>query len=354
MKLYTHTTIIQPLTSIRVARTLPQNGEITVRPGQEVNPMQVVARTPLSTDFMILPFSEPLGISDEEKLLEALLINPGEPVSMGELLAEKKGRFRSKQITSPVDGALISLWNGNLILAHTSEWLQTRAMVQGRVVNTNERGVELEVIGAHIQGSWATNEDTIGTLRMASTNPGQTITAENIAAAATDIIFVGGRLDDVSLLQTLANSDIRGIILGSMPAELCQAAESLELSILLTDGIGAQPMAAPIFELLQQLEETSATLFTHQHPTQFKRPEIVAPKEGVPSSVEAPLFYKSLAVGQTVRILKAPYQSQIGTVTYLHDRRHETPDGISSLGASVRLATGKIVFVPVANLDALI
>ena len=72
MKLLTQATIAHPQMKIRRERLLPKGGEVVIRVGQNVTPHQAIARTPLETDFHIIPVSEKLGISpDEARYMDA-------------------------------------------------------------------------------------------------------------------------------------------------------------------------------------------------------------------------------------------------------------------------------------------
>ena len=67
MKEFYRSIVIQAHTKIRRARVLPKGGEIVVRVGQEVSPIQVVARTTMASDFAILSAVDKLGIAPEEQ-----------------------------------------------------------------------------------------------------------------------------------------------------------------------------------------------------------------------------------------------------------------------------------------------
>lgn len=353
IKRYACTTVIQPMARIRRRRMLPKAGEVNVRNGQEVTAVQVLARAPLTTHFYIVPLSEKLGV-DPEAASEYMLVSTGEQVSQGTILAERSRLIGRKQIESPLDGEFVSLYKGRAILRQTSDWLELRSLVAGRVVNAiGNRGVLLEVIGARLQGVWSSGEATMGELRNVANGPDALLQPEQISSELANCVVVAGRLQNPDLLPALVESGVRGVIAGSMSAELCAAAVSARFPILLTEGIGQQRMAGPIFDLLQEVDGEDASLFGDVAEGDAERPEVIIPRPGVPTA-EAPVFHKPLAAGQQVRILRAPYENQTGVIETVYERMRLLPNHVAAHGARVRLGDGQQVFVAAANLDVLI
>ena len=353
MKQYAHTTVLQPLMRIRRKRLLPKEGEVIVRVGQEVPPLHVLARTPVATKFVVVSLSEMLGIKPDD-LPNHLQVNPGETVSSETLLAAKKQFLGNKEILSPIDGVVAAVDNGRLILKQTTDWFELRAMVHGRVVNYEaNRGISLEIVGALIQGAWACGDITMGTLHLTTDSQNGTLRAENVPDNLTNLVLVAGHINDSELLSNLADQNIRGLIAGSMPSHICELANALGLSIILTDGIGKQVMAEPIYQLIHELVDEDISLFTEYNSAGGERPEIIVPRPGVPK-IESLPYNKPLAVGDMVRVVKEPYQSQIGTISKIFSRKHDAYDGIKAHGAFIRFLDGREAFVPAANLDLLI
>ena len=353
MNQYSQTTILQPLMRIRRKRLLPIEGEIIVGVGQEVPPLHVLARAPIATKIVMVPLSNMLGIKPED-LSEQLQVNLGETVSQDTVLAVKQRLIGSKEILSPIDGQVAAIENGRLVLKQTTDWFELRSMVHGRVINSEGNlGVSLEIVGALIQGMWASGEITMGQLHMAAEQPNGLLRAENIPDNVTNLVLTAGMIDDAELLVNLADQNIRGLIAGSMPAQVCETAVSLGLSVILTDGIGKQFMAEPIYQLLHELVDEDVSLFTQYERSIGERPEIIVPRPGVPKIDTSP-YNKPLAVGDLVRIVQRPYESQIGTITkLLNDKKHALGQ-LKANGAMVRKTDGREIFVPTANIDLFI
>ena len=316
--------------------------------------MQVVARTALETDFYLLPASDQLNVAPAD-LSEYLLVDEGTIVEQGMTLAEKKQLLGRKTVTSPVDGVVADVSNGRIILKQTLDWLELRAMLKGRVISSIalDRGVVIETTGSLIQAMWGSGQEAYGTIKMASESAHAPLDVNELNGETAGRILVSGKIDEVDILARAEESNVRGLIAGSMPASICQMAASFSFPVILTDGIGDQSMAQPIFQLLQASEGQEASLFGQLQDFSGNRPEIIIPTEAGPG-VEAPPLNKPVAIGQTVRILRAPYSSQVGQVVRIYRHAQMTPIQIRAYGVDVRLPDGQVVFVPHANFDIIV
>lgn len=354
IKRYVHTTIISPAVKIRRERLLPKAGEVVVRINQEVSAMQVVARAPQETPFRVIAASDILKIPSEE-LSKYLLVERGSAVEEGTPLFRKRGRLRRRRtVNSPIDGSVYDISNGHIVLQQTPDWLELRAMVQAHVTNhIANQGVILETYGGLIQAVWGSGKDSHGKIKVATSTNRDIFTADLLTPDTTGRILVAGRIDQADTLKKAEENGIRGVITGSLPADLCETALSLAFPVLVTDGIGDQMMASPIFRLLQQYEEQEASLFGRHSDRLGNRPEVIIPladKRGVASSPT----YGPLSVGQTVRILREPYSNQVGEVDKIYQYAQTTMLKTRVHGADVKLLDGRVVFVPFENLDAII
>jgi hypothetical protein len=346
----TQTTIVQRMVQIRRRRLLPIAGEVIAIEGQEVSPIQVVARTPRDTDYQIIPASEQLRL-DPATLTDYLQVEPGAAIETGTLLLQKRGFPRSKKLTSPVSGLFLGTRNGRLILRQSPEWIELRAMIRGRVVRiVADRGVELEANGSLVEAVWGSGKEAYGNLKLATRTADAPLTSDMLTSETTNQILVVGHLNDGELFAQAEKNDLRGIVAGSIRADLLEAAEAVSFPVLITDGVGKQRMAAPIFQLFLQAEKKEATLFGQSSRNQ--RPEIIIPLGG--TAAASNISTEPLAVGQAVRILRAPYRNEVGEVVRLYERARTTAVLSPTYGADVQFPDGNITFVPLANLDALI
>lgn len=346
-------TIVQKQVKIRQTRILPHPGEIIAKMGQEVKPFQAIARTLLKTNFHILPVADELGIA-APMLQDYLQVVAGQSVAEGDLIAERKRVLGRRQVVSPVEGVIVEISNGRVVLQRRTDWYELRAMMSGKVVHfIPDQGVVLETNGALIQGIWANNKEGFGTIRNAGASPNLHLTPSHIDEDDSENILVAGRIAQIETLKHAEFIGVRGIIAGSMPAELCQASDAFSFPIILTEGIGQQIMSPPIFELLQEMERKSASIFGRYHAEEGQRPEIVITLPAVPG-IEAAKIIRSVKVGQKVRILRAPYASQVGEVVKLYHLAQKTAVHIQTHGVDVQLADGQVVFIPSHNFDTII
>jgi hypothetical protein len=351
MQRYIRSTVVEPLIRLRRERILATGGDVVVRNGQEVSPMQVVARRPQEMNFHILPVSSHLRISPT-KLEEHLLVQEGATVEQGTPLVAKRGWF-GKPFLSPMDGTVYRIRDGRIILQRTVGWTELRAILPGRVVRQiPNQGVVIEAIGSLIQAIWSSGKNGFGRLKMVAQSVDQPFSAHQLSDETEERVLVVGVVNQLDALRRAAQIRTQGLIAASMSAELIQMSRSLAFPILLTDGIGSQPMAQPIFRMLQESDSREVTLFGGDHTNDYRRPEIIVLQSAIPS-VDSDIAPGPISVGQSVRILRAPYSSQVAEVVRLYARAQTTLVGTKAHGADVKLTDGRIVFVPYANLDAI-
>jgi hypothetical protein len=354
VQFYSDTTVVQSLTRIRRDRLLPYPGEVAVRVGQEVTPVQVVARATEETGFYILRADTLLEVPAPE-VAKYLLVEEGAALQRGMPILRKKGFLgRARQIKSPVDGVLYRVSNGCLILQQAPNLLELRAGMQATVVShIGSRGVTLETNGTLIQGLWDSGKDGHGKIKVVASSPIAPLQANHLGSDARGAIVVAGHASDADILVAAEENGVRGLIVGSMPAELCLIAGTFTFPVVITDGIGNQPMAEPILALLQQSEERSASLFSCAGQAAGCRTEIIIPLPvGYTDSLVDPRT--AIAVGQTVRIRRAPYDGRTGKVKAAYSQAKTTAIGLRTVGADVEFADGEVVFIPYSNLDLIL
>ena len=350
---FTRSTIIQSDARIRRQRVLPKGGEIVVKIGQDVSPMQVLARAPLSMRFRIVFAAKNLNVSVQE-FNTYLAVKEGDKVEIGTPLALKKRLIGQQTLESPTDGEITRVYNGRIIIKQTADFIELRAMVKGRIVNyIDDRGVTLEVVGTQIQAMWSSGSVALSPLKIVGDTPTKILSSSDISGDISNHILVMGQLDSIAPVQAAIHEGVKGFIVGTMPAELVAACKELDTTLLLTDGFGEHGMASPIFDKLQESSGQETTIFGRDGIDSHQRAEIIIPKVGTPS-LEDPPFNSPLKIGQTVRILRQPYLGNIGVIEHIFKQFHVTPSGVRVRGANVRLQNGQTVFVPTTNLDAII
>ena len=322
-----------------------------MRPGDEVTPVQVVARASRQQSYTIVRADEILGVEPEE-VRKYLLVEEGAAVQREKPLLRKSGLFRGAEYTSPVNGVLTQVSNGRLILQHTPDLVELRALMKGTVSRViSERGVVIETNGALIQARWGSGREGYGRITVVAEEADEALRDEHIGIDARGTILVAGHVDTVDVLTKAEENSVRGVIVGSVSSGIIDALAEVRFPILVTDGFAGQPMAAPIFRLLQQSENREASLFGRMD---NGRTEIVIPLPASARQEAPPPAVQTVTEGQQVRILRAPYAGQVGRVVTVHNRAQSTAIGLRMTGADVALDDGSVVFVPFTNLDLLI
>lgn len=342
-------TTVNPNMRIRRERRLPQAGEITVALGQQVTPVQVVARTSQQRGFSIVPGAELLGVRPEE-LKEYLLVEEGAAVQRKKPLLERRALLGSKTITSPVNGILYQVARGRLILQQTPDLLELRAMLPGVVSSyIANRGVLIETKGALIEAQWASGREGYGTIRVLDRRD-TVLGNEHIGADVRGMILVAGHIKHLAPLELAEENSVRGVIAGSTSASLVPELLRFRFPVLITEGFGSMAMSTPVYNLLQQCNGREATLLGATGDV-WRKPEIIIPMPEVEVSGQRPAMPEQPHAGQIVRVWREPHAGKVGQIVSHLKRSRQTESGHRLPGVIVALESGEDVFVPYANLD---
>src|SRR5690606_16473023 len=159
---------ILPSGVIRRERLLPEGvvGEVEAQVGERVDLRDVVARGEAAARYVVLDAVQELRLKRPEALADLMLVEVGEPVEAGQVIAGKaKGRGRKLQ--SPIDGVIRHVGGGRVSVQELPEPVEAQAGLSGQVVAVRERrGVVIEASGAVLQGVWGNNRLSVGPLRI--------------------------------------------------------------------------------------------------------------------------------------------------------------------------------------------
>lgn len=355
MQLISPVANVKAMTLLRRDRALPFAGDVVVRRGQEVSPVQVIARGVERGGYHVLRASRALGVP-APLLANYLLVKEGATVQRGEPLMRKPGRFgRASTFASPYDGTVHGVQAGCIILQENREPVEIRAMMAGRIMGLAPgHGAIVQATGAHIEGLWDSGKDGYGRLRVVSRAADETLDLRLAAAELRGSVLVCGRLARTDSLRQLDDHGVRGIVAGSMPSDMVDLAVSLSIPVVLTDGFGDVPMSAPLFRLLQDLEGREASLFARTPMPRPQPPAIMVPMPVESWSEVAAPSWQPLEVGAEVRLLRAGEWRHHGKVVRVHLAPRKTELGFWMPGADVQLSDGRQLFVPYTNLERLI
>jgi hypothetical protein len=285
-----------------------------------------------------------------------VLRSVGDTVQAGDVVAEFGGLFGKlrRRCRAPVDGQVIALRKGWVLIEASPSTFELRAHLRGQVTDVlPDRGVVITSVGTVIQGAWGSGGEAEGILKVAVDRPHKPLLARYLDASCQGTLLVGGRIMDRHALEQAVEAKVRAIIAGSVAAELCPLLQSLPYPVLITEGFGKLPMSREVFTLLRSGAGREAMLSADAETRlSTKRPEVL-----IPLRVEGELPPEepdslSFRVGTQVRGLRAPHLGVAGIVTDLPALPQVVESGARlAIAEMEQLKDGKTVSVPLANLE---
>lgn len=315
MRFYVPPVVISPLTIVRKERRLPARGDILVREGDRVEPVQVIGRAMMPGEFRIVHLAQTLGVP-RRAVRRYLKVKPGQEVRQGDVLAARGGWIR-RVCRAPIAGTVTGIGGGRLIIEAPPQVVEVRAGYPGIVKRVfREEGVVIQVAGALIQGAWGNQQEGFGVLRLMTDSREKSLRGRMIDASCRGTILIAGVLTDEEALNQAIEMQVRGIIVGGLAPELLEKAIQAPFPIVATEGAATIPMSSRGFQLLSTYNGREAVLNGHfAGGLTAIRPEIIVPLPAEPGTGPLELPDTPLKIGDVVRVVRAPYAGQAGTVT---------------------------------------
>jgi hypothetical protein len=343
-----------PLAVIKRERLLPMRGEVLVSIGARVESIDVVARTSSGGELHVVDVGKTLSVKSED-LDKYLLKALGDTVEEGEAIAAKGGGLipLRRVCRSPVAGRIVAIDSGWVVLESRAETFELNALLKGTVVSVMPSlGVVIQTRGALVQGVWGAGGEAQGVLKMVAEDRKEKLVAEAIDVGCHGAIIVGGSSVDEEALQQAEQMQVRGIVVGSIGADLEEQASDFPCPVVATEGMGQVPMASVIFELLRANGGREASISST---TRFRwgavRPEIIIPSQERETISTLHQSEDALEVGAQVRVIRQPYLGSVGEVISLPSQARAIDSGARLRGAEVELEEKGRVFIPYANLE---
>jgi len=181
--------------------------------------------------------------------------------------------------------------------------------------------------------------------------PDDVLTADRLDVSLRGSVILGGHVRDMDTLKAAAELPVRGLIISSLSSGLAQTAMQMRFPILVLDGFGAMPMNSSAFKLLTTNNKNAVTV-NAEFPDRYSgnRPEAIIPLN-VPNEPDEPNDYELFAVGQKVRMRRAPHAGMIGSITNLPGGLSKLASGLRAPAAEVKLENDSKVLVPLVNLE---
>jgi hypothetical protein len=358
------------MTRIRIERVLPAPGEILVRTGESVEPTQKIARIPARGEIRILNVARALGL-DGNDLSRVMVKKRDDRVKAGEIIAARRGLlpFWHKPCRSPMTGRLAAIGYGWVVIEAEGypgsptereekpidgkttgpEELDLLACVTGKVVAVSDHhSVTVETVGATIHGACGVGGEAHGVLQVLAPHPSHTLTADEIGLGSNNAILVAGAGVSSEALERARQMQVRGIIVGGIPASLHDLIPGLPFPIVATEGYGHLPMSPLNFGILKRLEGHEAFINGEAgHTGDSARPIIVVPQtERQEDEAEFPVDRspaEPARVGDLVRAVRQPLLGQVGQIVSLAAEPHRVPSGFSLPGAQITFAGPELI-----------
>jgi len=338
-----------PTAQIVRRRLLAAPGEVVAQVGDHVEADDIVARALIYGQWRSLDLTRALQV-DARAVCRYVLVSPGDRLAAGDLVARRRTLLGRTDITSPWPGTVRGICDGCLFLREEPQETQLRAHLPGEVVESYpQRGVAIRANGALVRGIWGSGEEGHGILAVRTESPAEELCWDSFGLCYRGTIVVGGTLRDPRVLQRATHFRLCGLVVGSLAPELVPLAAALRLPLVVTEGLGAIPMAGPVFDLLRQHQGCRAAIAGSQGKGQ-SGPEVVVPLPG-----EGPLMAlvpaQAIEAGDIVRLTRPPFMGAIAQVIALPGGPQETAIGTHADGAEVRLQDGRRAFVPYVNME---
>lgn len=365
---YTPGLKVSPRTLVRKVRRLPLKGTVMVEVGDMVAPDTVVARTEIPGIMQTVRAAEQLGV-DISELSHALRVQIGDTVVRDQVLAATKSLFglMKTEVKSPIAGTveLISDQTGHIGIRLPAAPVEVTAYIRGKVaeVMPNE-GVVVEAEAAMVQGIFGVGGERTGEIRVIVPDPGSPITEAMITPDMAGKVIVGGSNISGAALRKAVGVKVAGIVVGAIIDKdlidflgydigvAITGQESIDSTVIVTEGFGSIRMAERTFKLLSELQGKMASI---NGATQIRagviRPEVIVPSEQAATGSEVTDPVQTLDIGANIRAIREPYFGMLGTVTALPPEPIVVPSGSTVRVLEAELSDGKRVIIPRANVE---
>jgi hypothetical protein len=241
--------------------------------------------------------------------------------------------------------------------------VQIHAGFAGRVVDvTLGRSITLEGPAYVYKGMLGIGPYATGAL--AFLPPGESLALVPIPAGA---VIVYPYRAPLTLLQRAATGGATGIIAASASARELESFARVDLTamldglppgsarfpltVVLTEGLGEATMESETYERFVQHAGAFVLLNGDTRPREGVRPEVLLPPTaGMQAGTHAAA---PVMVGAAVMVVSGPYRGARGRVLYLYQHAQYSESGVLLPSAKVQMSDGRVLPMPLANLEGL-
>ena len=350
------TTHVTLLATLQRERLLPAPGEVVVQENQRVDASTIIARVTLAKQHRLVDIARQLGVPANQ--VDAFMVkHEGDLVKKDELLATRRELFLPHDILSPVEGLLLAVGEGKALIAVAEPPLELRAGMPATVIKViPDYGVTLETTGALLEGVWGNGQEAFGVIRVVGAGLATPLTPELIETELRGTIIAVGVLQDTATFAKLAEVGTRGLVIGSLHADLIPEVQKLSMPVLVIEGFGIQGFSQPAYTLLVGSSGREAWA-NAQSWNRFtgRRPEVIIPLPSSGQTPGSPVNGDALKEGVKVRVVRGTEAGRVGQVVSLSTEAMFTASGVRARLAFVKFEESEEppTPIPFANLEIL-
>jgi len=251
--------------------------------------------------------------------------------------------------------------------------------VRGLVMDViPNQGVRIETPAAQVYGAFGFGSERSGVLQLLVTDPAEPIEPDKITAKSAYAIMIGGSGISAAALRRAVKEQVRGVIVGGIDEAELRAFlgwdavrdwragngtwqvpsgtgnPQYDLTLVVTEGFGTQPMSVPLFVLLPAHDRQEALiegLTRLRGPMQ--RPRVVIPLSSRTSGIQLDPARPQLRAGANVRLLDPAHLGQIGQVRTVSSAPRRLASRVRALAVEVVLEDGTSLLLPRTDMEVL-
>lgn len=356
---------------ISVRRLLPAPGEILVQPGQKVEALTIVGRTEMPSRYRVIDVARQLGQLQPD-MSDVMKVAEGDSVAANTVIAAIQGgvSFLQRSVRAPVAGRIATIGPGWVLLETERTMVEVEAFING-VVNRvlGNQGVIIEAEGAMIEAACGFGGEAFGRLKRLVNSPFDALETTAMDESASETIILAGRTIDEEIIRQAEARQIRGIIVGSIPAALLNLDPPTRVRVVATEGFGDVAMSPYTFSVLTSLSRRDISIRGQMPhlaggpgPSLDQGRSIILATSGSRtgsgsyssfSPSTKPSEKPEVTIGSRVRVIQGRLLGATGIVDSIPPEPQTTPAGIIAPGANVKFNT-EIIYIPWANLEHII
>ena len=364
-KSYTPGLKIVDKTNVSKNRLLPLTGKVHVNKDEQVESDCIVASTEIPGNVQMINVTNQLNI-DPDQISSCMLVNVGDDIKKGQVIAKSKGLFGlfQSESKSPSDGKVgnISDVTGQVIISEPPFPIEIDAYISGKVSNVfDKEGVEITAKGTFIQGIIGVGGEKKGKLKFINTKD------LDFDEDFKDSIIVLESYLSYSLYTKAHKVGIKGIVCGGIdymtlsnilgyPLGVAITGMEEVTTVIVTEGFGNLNIADKTLKLLKKYNNQFCSI---NGATQI-RAGVLRPEIFISSNNDINLkenFSEDdlvISVGSQVRIIREPYFGKIGVVSELPSDLVKIDTETIARVAKISFNENKNAIIPRANLEVIL